>query len=559
MAPNPGTNQFYPFAIASGANVMSVSDYQNLSARQTGFAAGIALSEQLNMVWRQSSEMSAMLGQLMSVLGYNATDDGNINNLMNAFANAMQSGGLIFGIDISSNPNAIVASLLVPIPALVPGMTVRIKKNSAANSGPFTLDIGLGAAAVTRSGGAATQSGDAPANAICDYSWDGTQWQMVNFQGFNATTVNNNTYTLSIPTTSDTSSTPNTIVAPFSPAITSVAFGDMFKVRLNNTLTGPANILINAIPSIAVVRPDGTPTQLNDAFAGEMLLMMYDGTKIQIINSLGVVTASLSAPQIYYVNGTTGSDSLYDGSSATVSGSHGPFKTIGHAVSQVYKFNMNGFNITINVADGTYNESLSFSSLNGSGNVFLVGNHASPQNVALNGLTSRSGVVQGGGNWGMDGFYITAGSGPNTGDEMACITIQGGTFTPGNLWFGTATGAHCRVSGPSYMPLQGCTWTIVGNALAHIVVGRQGLLQTGTYAPNLPSLVVNNPVAFSSFVSASELGVCQLIYASITNPGYVSGAKFSAALNGVLNSNGAGVNYYPGSIAGSATSGGQYA
>lgn len=281
----PAANQYLPFANNNGANVLTPTEYAALASRSTGFVAGIALSEQLNTVWRQSSMVTAMIGQFIADIGgFDANDDGVVDNLLVGFENTLQSGKLIFGIDVSSDPNNMVATLIRPVPALVPGMTVRIKKNAAANLAPMTLNIGLGANTVTRSGGAATQAGDIPANAMVEFTWDGSVWQMVNFQGFNATTVNNNNFTLSIPYTADTSVTPNTIVAPFSPAITSFAAGDLIKVKLANTVTGATVINVNALPSITVVRPDGSPIRAGDIVIGQVLLLEFDGVNFQVVN-----------------------------------------------------------------------------------------------------------------------------------------------------------------------------------------------------------------------------------------------------------------------------------
>lgn len=74
---------FLPFATATGANVMSQSDYAALAAVATGFQAGTAKSAQMNKVWRQSSIMAAVLAQfIVDSTGANAVDDGTITALL---------------------------------------------------------------------------------------------------------------------------------------------------------------------------------------------------------------------------------------------------------------------------------------------------------------------------------------------------------------------------------------------------------------------------------------------------------------------------------------------
>lgn len=87
-----GTNDFVTFAAAAGANVMAQADYLAMPALLTGFAAGVAQSAQLNKVWRQSSIMSAVVGQFIcDQTGQNATDDGTTTTLLANFKTAVQS------------------------------------------------------------------------------------------------------------------------------------------------------------------------------------------------------------------------------------------------------------------------------------------------------------------------------------------------------------------------------------------------------------------------------------------------------------------------------------
>lgn len=58
-------NEFLPFGIAEGANVLSNQEYERLAARFNGFVSGVAKSKELNTVWRQSSVMSSALAQFI--------------------------------------------------------------------------------------------------------------------------------------------------------------------------------------------------------------------------------------------------------------------------------------------------------------------------------------------------------------------------------------------------------------------------------------------------------------------------------------------------------------
>jgi microcystin-dependent protein len=207
---------------------------------------------------------------------------------------AVQSGKWIYGVD-SGSANALVA-VLDPIPvALRPGMSVRIKKGAAANTASSTLNVGLGANTIKRATGADLSAGDLPANTVAEFVFDGAYWQYVNFQGFSATSTTNNTYTLTLPFAIDSGAV-NALVASFSPAITALADGDLMKVKLGTSITGPATIAINAISAKNLVRPDGTPLRGGDLVAGQEMILMFDGTNVQVVSSL--------APNVTFVTGT---------------------------------------------------------------------------------------------------------------------------------------------------------------------------------------------------------------------------------------------------------------
>ncbi|WP_339352802.1 phage tail protein [Acinetobacter beijerinckii] len=85
-------NQFLPFAIDEDANVMSQADYAGLLARQSGFQMGVASSEQLNKVWRQSSIISSVLSQFIcNHQTDDVLDNGEIPTLVTQLEIAIQS------------------------------------------------------------------------------------------------------------------------------------------------------------------------------------------------------------------------------------------------------------------------------------------------------------------------------------------------------------------------------------------------------------------------------------------------------------------------------------
>ena len=96
------TNDFLPFAVGDGANVVSQTEYLEMETeRNNGFAAGIAKGSQLNKVWRQSSAMSAALAQfIIDATDSDLLDDGDIaaiaEKLQQAIAACLASADLGF-------------------------------------------------------------------------------------------------------------------------------------------------------------------------------------------------------------------------------------------------------------------------------------------------------------------------------------------------------------------------------------------------------------------------------------------------------------------------------
>jgi len=85
-------NQFLPFATDVDANVMSQADYAALAARQDGFQLGVASSQQLNKVWRQSSIISTAIAQFIcDNQAADVLDNGEIPALVTQLEIAIQS------------------------------------------------------------------------------------------------------------------------------------------------------------------------------------------------------------------------------------------------------------------------------------------------------------------------------------------------------------------------------------------------------------------------------------------------------------------------------------
>lgn len=118
----------------------------------------------------------------------------------------VQSNLWTYAPDTSVAANSIIATLAPPVTALTPGL-IAIVKVANTNTGATTLNLnGLGAVAVHRSGGAALSAGDITAGAVCAFMYDGTAWQLLNYNGATSGSVTNNTFSSNIPYGTDVGS-----------------------------------------------------------------------------------------------------------------------------------------------------------------------------------------------------------------------------------------------------------------------------------------------------------------------------------------------------------------
>lgn len=97
------TNNFKAFAVASGANVTSQTDYEALAALATGFTAGVAKSSQVNKALRQATFGVASLAQFISdTMNSDVLDDGDLGKFASLLKDsvtliATQAAGTLVG------------------------------------------------------------------------------------------------------------------------------------------------------------------------------------------------------------------------------------------------------------------------------------------------------------------------------------------------------------------------------------------------------------------------------------------------------------------------------
>lgn len=194
----PTENDFLPFAVGSGANVESQTDWVSDAVLSTGFQSGVANSAQVNKALRQASIISSMIAQfIVDNSGQPAIDNGTtatleanlrtgINALISAFvANALGSGGTIYSpwfaslaLDAFDSSNSGQLRLTYGNYGVIvrnDGGTLWILLTNSGNASgtfnslrPFSINLSTGAVSIDGTGAGTSFSGhvSAPSASI---------------------------------------------------------------------------------------------------------------------------------------------------------------------------------------------------------------------------------------------------------------------------------------------------------------------------------------------------------------------------------------------------------
>jgi hypothetical protein len=245
-----------------------------------------------------------------------------------------------------------------------------------------------------------------------------------------------------------------------------------------------------------------------------------------------------------YVNGSTGNDSNNGLSPSTAKA------TIQAAINEAWTFPPSQYTITIHVAAGTY-----------AGAITPL--YPGP-NVVVTGAGIGSTLISSGSNYGL------LVQGPNT-MTVSNLTVQNSAPTGTVAGFAAQSGSTMITSatasgacgGSVFGAGSGSTMVIGDHTFsgsAYVLwwasaIGLMTLNQGATYTFST-AITVTVATAFAS--GAGNIAVSTTSPPSFVNPGNVTGSKYYAAANGIVNTDGQGINFFPGSGAGSTASGGQY-
>ena len=254
----------------------------------------------------------------------------------------------------------------------------------------------------------------------------------------------------------------------------------------------------------------------------------------------------LTANTNFYVS-TTGSDANNGLTAAT------PWLTLQNAANIIQKnYDLNGFVATINLTAGTYTAGVAvngpFTGATGPSSVVFLGNTGSPSSYISAISSGTNFAAYNGAQFTVSGIQISGAT------AYAINADGGGSFINyGNVIFGAATAAHVA-SGTDARIVAIGDYTITGGSQNHFFAGGSG----SAIAANSRNITVTGTPAFGSAFALAN-NCASLICQSSAISGSATGNRYQASLNGVINTNGAGATFFPGSVAGSTATGGQYA
>ena len=258
----------------------------------------------------------------------------------------------------------------------------------------------------------------------------------------------------------------------------------------------------------------------------------------------------LRANRTYFVR-TDGNDS----NNGLTNTSGGAFLTAIGARDAISKIDGNGFNVTVQFADGTYNtnQSVVWSKFVGISTLFLAGNTTTPSNVSIvatSGIAPVTGVFQfeGDQSFDLNGFSFT-----NAQTSGLCIkTANGAKLVTRNNSYGAATRGHIEVTDFSSLQQIG-NMTITGNSLSFLYVTQASaffqLAGVGT--------ITGTPNFGFAFFGAASGGVIYWISNEFSWSGAATGKRHDASTNGIIQTYGIGTPL-PGGTSGTTSTGGQY-
>jgi hypothetical protein len=134
-----GTNQYLGFAGSGTANALTPAAYAALTALlANGFQSGLAQSQQINTVFRQTTTVAAAVAQfIVNITGGNANDDGNVSEFTTNLTTAVREA-----LTLNENSwGAAQQGAQIPVQPVASGATLTLNFALGNN---FVIGAGTG-------------------------------------------------------------------------------------------------------------------------------------------------------------------------------------------------------------------------------------------------------------------------------------------------------------------------------------------------------------------------------------------------------------------------------
>lgn len=265
----------------------------------------------------------------------------------------------------------------------------------------------------------------------------------------------------------------------------------------------------------------------------------------------------------FYVNPSVGSDTLYDGTSATIvpSTSHGPWATIAHAVGAIGSSFFYTGTITLFLASGTYPATNFGASGIGSWKVVGAGGPGNPYTTGTTLFSASAGQSAIGASATVLAVFNCSATGPG----FLFFANSASSMTLSNCKaIGTGSGSAAYVSNASsYLALYGgavfgtttSTTFQASGTFGEIFVGGDGGTCAMGYNDGTTRVIANFTFGATTVTGAVALGessgLVVFTVGSVTWAGSTpSGLRYEAVVGGGIAAGGGGVNFIPGTVAG---------
>lgn len=252
----------------------------------------------------------------------------------------------------------------------------------------------------------------------------------------------------------------------------------------------------------------------------------------------------VSSNRTYYV-ATTGSDSN-TGLSPGVA-----WLTVQHAVDVIANTLTidAGVDVIIQIANGTYTltTSVLLRAYVGAGRVLINGNSGTPGSVIFttSAATEFFLATNKSTPYFIDGMRIQATSGSPT-----AFLANGGAILFGNIEFNTGLGSHLLAKNGGVITASD-DFSILAAVTVHMEANTQGAVVVDAV-----TVTITGTPGINTFAITRTLGYMSADGTTYT--GSFTGKRYFAETNSVINTDGGGSTFFPGSVAGSTATGGQY-